>query len=353
MRVHICNPTAEERWGELVEEHPSSSVFQHPLYMEALAKTYAHLEPLGFILIDDHDHYVAGIPFFLVKSCLTGRRLVSLPFSSYSDPLVKTGEEFRLLFQEILRFCSKNHIRYMEFKPLNGIALFEGNPLIAPSYDQKTHVLELTQDQNTLQKKFDRTNVRQKISRAEKSGIVVRGATTERELRAFYQLLLKSRKRLGLPPQFYSFFLNMWRLLSPGGILNLLCAEINGSPIGFLLYFKFKKTVYAEYIASEEDRFPLGVNQALFWSAIKEGVSEGYDYFDFGKSGVHNLGLLSSKRRWGANERNAPTFYYPNSKKAVSPKQERFSYKLMSYLYKKMPDALSELSSRLLYRHLG
>ena len=353
MRTGTCNPITDDCWEKLVEDHPSSSVFQHPLYMEALARTYAHLEPLGFFLTDDQGHYAAGIQFFLVKSWLTGRRLVSLPFSSYSDPLVKTRDEFQLLFQEALRFFYKNHVRYMEFKLLNGMAFLEGDPLLGSCHDQKTHILELGRDPDALQKKFDRTNVRQKISRAEKSGIAVHSSTTEKELRAFYQLLLKARRRLGLPPQFYDLFLNMWRLLAPRGILNLLCAEMKGIPVGFLLYFKFKRTVYAEYIASEEDKFPLGVNQALFWSAIKQGVSEGYEYFDFGKSGVNNPGLLSAKSRWGAIEKDAPTYYFPNSKAGSSPKQERSSYKLMSYLYKKTPAALSEMSSKFLYKHMG
>lgn len=352
MHIGICNPITDPRWRQLVEDHPSSSVYQHPLYMKALAETYAHLEPLGFILTDDHGNVAAGIPFFLVKSWLTGSRLVSLPFSSYSDPLVRTQEEFQLLFQEVLRFYANNHVGYLEFKLLNGIEFFQRNPSFAPSCDQKTHILELSQDTVALQKRFDRTNVRQKISRAEKSGIIVRGATTEEELRAFYELLLKSRRRLGLPPQFFTFFVNLWRLLYPVGILSLLSAEMNGSRIGFLLFLKHKTKIFTEYIASEESMFPLGVNQALFWEAIKRGISGGYRLFDFGKSSTDNIGLLSAKGRWGAVERNAPTVFYPGSKKSAAG-HRGLPYKLVSRLYKRMPTAVSKMSSGFLYRHMG
>ena len=124
--------------------------------------------------------------------------------------------------------------------------------------------------------------------------------------------LLKSRKRLGLPPQYFSFFLNLWRLLNPGGFLNLLCAEMNGSTIGFLLYLKFKKTIYAEYLASDYDRFALGVNQALFWTAIKQGVSKDYEFFDFGKSSKKNIGLLNFKRHWGGGGKRSPYVLLPD-----------------------------------------
>jgi CelD/BcsL family acetyltransferase involved in cellulose biosynthesis len=353
MQPVVCSPITDDRWKDLVEAHPASSVFQHPSYMEVLARTYKHLEPVGIVLKDEQGRYAAGIPFFLVRSWLTGRRLVSLPFSSYSDPLAGTKEEFQLLLDETLRFSSRNRIRYIEFKLLNGGGFLAENPLWGPCYDQKTHILELSQGAEALQRRFDRTNVRQKISRAQKSGITVRNSTTEEDLRAFYELLLKARKRLGLPPQFFEFFLNMWRLLAPPGIVHLLCADMQGKPVGFLLYFKFKKTISAEYIATEEDKFPLGVNQILFWSAISQGISEGYEFFDFGKSGINNPGLLSAKGRWGAAERDAPTFYFPGTKAGSSPKQDRSAYRLMSYLYRTMPAALSETTSRFLYRHMG
>ena len=353
MRVRIFNPIHDEGWRKLVEGHESSSIYQHPLYMEALARTYPHLEPFGFVIMDDNDNYTAGIPFFLVKSWLTGRRLVSLPFSSYSDPLIKSDEEFQFLFQEVLRFYSENHLDYIELKPLKGIGFIERNAILTASFDQKTHIMGLSQNLDALLKNLDRTNVRQKIARAEKDGIYVRDASTEEETLAFYAFLLKSRKRLGLPPQYLSFFLNLWRLLYPAGFLNLLCAEMNGSAIGFLLYLKFKNTIYAEYIASDYDKFALGVNQALFWTAIKQGVSKDYEFFDFGKSLNKNIGLLNFKRHWGAVENEAPTFYYPRSKSLSGEKQERYSYKLMTYLFKKMPEPLLKWSSRFLYKHMG
>jgi len=64
MRFRICNPIHDPDWRKLVEGHQSSSIYQHPLYMEALARTYPHLEPFGFVIMDGNDKYTAGIPFF-------------------------------------------------------------------------------------------------------------------------------------------------------------------------------------------------------------------------------------------------------------------------------------------------
>jgi len=138
MRVRTCNPIHDEGWRKFVEGHQLSSIYQHPLYMEALARTYPHLEPLAFVIMDDNDNYAAGIPFFLVKSWLTGRRLVSLPFSSYSDPLVKSDQEFQSLFKEVLRFNSENHLDYIKFKPLKGIGFIEGNTLLTANAHHRT-----------------------------------------------------------------------------------------------------------------------------------------------------------------------------------------------------------------------
>jgi hypothetical protein len=352
MQIEILDPIEEKRWGDFVNGHPLSSIFQHPAYLKALAKTYAHLKPLAFVIIDNND-IKAGLPFFLIRSPLTGSRLVSLPFSSYSDPLVTTQAEFSLLIHEVLRFYAKNRIGYIELKILQGLTFLDSSGLFSPTFDQQTHIIDLRPGPNELFRKFDRTNVRQKINRAEKAGIEIRPIVAEEEMRAFYALLLKSRKRLGLPPQHFIFFLNIWRLLSPYGFIRVLRADLDGSAIGFLLYFKFRKTVYAEYIASNETMFPLGVNQSLFWAAIKDASAEGYDEFDFGKSFVNDIGLVSSKSRWGAQKVDAPTYRYPASTRRQGSKNRRLSYVLLSTMYKKLPISLSQLTSRFLYKHMG
>jgi len=302
---------------------------------------------------DSEGQIKAGWPFFLVSSRLTGRRLVSLPFASYSDPLVASDTELRALIGEVLRFKEAHRIDYVELKTLHKARAIEASGSFAPCLDQKTHILDLRPGVDELRNKLHRTRVRRLLSRSEKHGIEVRRASSIEELCFFYTLLLKSRKRLGLPPQYFDFFLNIWRLLSPLGFVSMLRADLSGSPVGFLFYFKFKKIVSPEYLGTSYAHYPLGINQALCWAAIQEGAREGYEYFDFGKSYVNNPGLLSHKTGWGALEVDAPSFFYPASKAYLGFKNERLIYRVLSEVLKRMPLFLSKPAGKFLYRHMG
>jgi serine/alanine adding enzyme len=353
MPNEIINPVVDHRWGGFIEGHPAGAIFQHPLYLGVLQRTYKHISPVCFIRTDASNEITAGMPFFMIRSKLTGNRLVSLPFASYSDPLVQSSPEFDSLLGDALSFFDKNALDYIEMKPIDGSCYLDSAEPLTPQRDQKTHILDLRPGREALYKNFDRTNIRQKISRAEKEGITVRPATSDRELHGFYSYLLRARKRLGLPPQYFGFFRKLWEALTPAGMMKMLRADLGGTPIGYLLYFKFKKKIYAEYIATDDSKFPLGVNQILFWSAIKEGIDEGFESFDFGKSYIDNSGLRAFKSRWGAAEIEAPTYFYPASRASASGKNNRRSYRILSSLYKKMPAPLALLSGRFLYRHMG
>lgn len=352
MRTETINPIQDISWKRFVEDNPESNIFQHPLYLEALIRTFRHLSPLAFIIRDSGGHIRAGWPFLFAKSRLTGRRLVSLPFASYSDPLVAADGELEALISQVFKFRDAHQVDYIKLKTLHKSEVVEASGCFTPSFDQKTHILDLRPGLEMVRKKLHRTRIRRFLSRSEKHGIEVRRASSLRELRLFYDLLLISRKRIGLPPQYFDFFSNIWSLLSPAGFVSMLRADLPGSPAGFLFYLKYGKTISPEYIGISAEYYPLGINQVLCWAAIQEGTREGYEYFDFGKSYVNQLGLLSYKTGWGAIEMDAPSFFYPPSKVRLGHKNQRLTYRILSEMFKRLPLSVSKPAGRLLYKHL-
>jgi len=98
----------------------------------------------------------------------------------------------------------------------------------------------------------------------------------------------------------------------------------------------------------------LGVNQALYWKALQIGIDDGRKIYDIGKTSPFAEGLIAYKKRWGAQELETPCFYYPCLRGVSSlNNEEKLTYKLMTFMWRNMPDWLLRIGARFAYRHLG
>ena len=91
--LFALDPLRDERWRKLVHGHPAASVFHSTEWLSALRLAYGY-EPVVYTNGDPSSQSIAsGIVFCKVRSWLTGRRLVSVPFSDHCDPLVESSAE--------------------------------------------------------------------------------------------------------------------------------------------------------------------------------------------------------------------------------------------------------------------
>src|SRR5258705_3628038 len=88
-----CVDPSSAAWQTFVESHPNSRIFHTSGWLEALRRTYGY-EPIVYAASNGRS-ITSGIPFCRIRSRLTGRRLVSLPFSDHCQPLVAETEQFR------------------------------------------------------------------------------------------------------------------------------------------------------------------------------------------------------------------------------------------------------------------
>ena len=225
---------------------------------------------------------------------------------------------------------------------------------MTPVYYHKTYFLDLADGLDAAWDKFHRTGVRQKIRRAEGSGITIRPAESENDVKTFYDLLTIGRRRLGLPPQNWEYFQNIWRQLVPLKMASFTMAQKDGRIIGALCSFLFKDTMYLAYIGTLEQFQPEGVGQALWWNALQTAVRDGFRYVDLGKTSPHDEGLITYKTRWNAVEQEVPSFYYPcPTRSAMYYDDASKSHQLARKAWKAMPPKLARLAARAAYRHMG
>src|SRR5262245_3997897 len=90
--VYELDPLADPRWCAFAQRHERSSVFHSPAWLNALRKTYRY-RPVAFTTEPPGCDLRSAIVFCHVRSWLTGRRLVSLPFSDHCEPLVASADD--------------------------------------------------------------------------------------------------------------------------------------------------------------------------------------------------------------------------------------------------------------------
>ncbi len=341
-------------WDAMVAAHPMGSVFQHTAYSRMLLATFKHIEPYYLSLVDAEGAIRGGLSIHLVKSWLTHNRLVALPFAFYSDPMVDSPEQGRAVFDGILRLFRTTKARYVEIKAHRSVPLLIEADKMTPVYYHKTFYLDLAEGLDAVWNNFHRTGVKQKIRRAEAAGITVRPGDSEADVRTFYDLLAMGRRRLGLPPQNWEYFRNIWRHLVPRKLAAFTMAQQGGRTIGALCSFLFQDTMYLAYIGTREESQPEGVGQALWWDALQRAVREGFRYVDLGKTSPHDEGLITYKTRWGAVEREVPSFYYPcPTSSAMYYDDAGTLHRLARKAWKAMPPRLARCAAHAAYRHMG
>jgi len=120
------------------------------------------------------------------------------------------------------------------------------------------------------------------------------------------------------------------------------------------LFLKLGKGIHYKYNASDPDILgKITPNHSLTWQAIVKGCSEGCESIDFGRTSPDNEGLMRYKEMWGARCLDAPYYYYPAIRGAVSTEESGLRYKLGTGLWKKLPDFVVEKLGPRLYKHMG
>ena len=220
-RAIIIDPVNDPRWNKFVEGHPFGLICHLSGWKQVLEESFPHMKGYYLALLGhDNDSILAALPIFEVKSILTGKRLVSIPFATNCDPLISSNKDIKELLDAAINLsetlgCSKVEIRTLASWPL------VKDSRICRVVHNKSHQLSLETVPEELINTF-RRKVRWTIKKSMKSGLDLQLGISEGDLLEFYNLYVKTRKRLGLPPQPYLFFKLLWENFSPSKRITLL-----------------------------------------------------------------------------------------------------------------------------------
>ena len=349
--LYRVQPLNDPRWAEFLQRHPCSSVFHTVEWLEALRRTYGY-EAIAMTTCPPGAQLQNAVVVCRVESWLTGRRLVSLPFSDHCNLLVDAATDVNAIVLALEKEVRQQELRYAEIRMTHALDTAALGPYSTHTYC--LHQIDLKPDLDTLFSNCHKDSTRRKIRRAQREGLIYEEGRTALMLNSFYRLLLLTRRRHLIPPQPKKWFQSLIDCF--GEALKIRVAFKNRLPIAAILTLRYKDTLVYKYGCSDTQFHPLGGIHLLLWSSIQEAKRDGLRTFDLGRSELNHLGLMTFKDHWNA-QRSLITYVrlLPSTRsKGVfildGPNwKERTAKKVMPYL----PDCILRSIGDLAYKHIG
>jgi hypothetical protein len=351
--VSLIDPLADQRWDRFVDQHPFGWITHLSGWKSVLEGTFPHMRGYYLTLCDSAGLLKAALPIYSVQSWLTGRRLVSIPFATLSDPLATDPADMERLFAAALNLSRRLAMPRMEIRTFSAPYLLDRDKYITDSRN-KHHSLYLCDDPELVKHSFHRTCVRQRIHRAEQSGLRIVSGRTEDDLQQFYLLHRMTRKRHALPPQPYLFIKAIWQTFADGGKAELLLAYKEDVALAGIIVFRYKGRVSVEFSAVDTDYNHYSPIPLLLWNSIRDSCLSGYRVLDFGRTSASNKTLLDFKSHWGTRVSDLQTFFYPKLPVHNTRLTDHLvAQKIFQYVCNKAPDNALGYLGDFCYRHLG
>jgi len=273
--------------------------------------------------------------------------MVSLPFSDHCDPLVERPEDLEALLHSLELDRTNGRWKYVEIRPRTAcIVPPEG---LEPAQAFYFHAIDLSPGLAEIFQGFHKESTHGKTRRAEREGLACEEGRSDTLLEKFYPLLLRTRRRLQLPPHPRGWFRNLVDCL--GDKVTIRTAAKDGRPIASILTLSFKDVLVYKYGCSDERFHNLGGMPLLLSNAIQDAKKNGAREFDMGRSDSDNHGLITFKEHWGATRSQLTYWRYPTGLAPIAAVGWRIqaAKKIVAH----MPDSFLIATGKMLYRHIG
>jgi len=345
MMIHEIDPLADVRWSSLLARHQAASVFHSREWLEALRRTYGY--PAVAVTTSAPDQELNdALVFCRVQSWLTGKRVVSVPFSDHCSPLVDSSEKLALLVSTLKRECDSGRRKYIELRPA-------GNQPPVAGFGHSTrfhwHRLDLRPSLDELFGRLHLSCIRRRLSRAKRAGFVYEEGQSEALLDKLYRLAVLSRRRHNLPPQPLKWFRNL--IACMGEKLKIRMLTHSGRAAAAVLTLRFRETMTYKYGFSDQAFHGLGSMQLLLWKSIEDAKQDGLAEFDMGRCDWNDQGLAVFKDRWGCSRSPMVYLRYPQ-RMAQSEDADR-NHAILRRFFAVAPDSVLVAAGNVLYRHMA
>lgn len=327
-------------WDSYVASRAEATIFHRSEWKSVIEDSMGY--PGHYLMAFKGEQIVGIYPFFILATGLFGVMGISLPYVNYGGIVADSPEIEKKLIDEAEIIGRKAGCSYIE--------LHQRYPLQyeLPSSEHKvTSVIPLHGGADEV---FDRVhrNVRNKIRKAEKSGVVVQKGTEY--LSDFYDVYAENLRDLGTPVITKRFFEHIADKL--GGQIAVFRATRLGKTIGAKVTLLDQRTCYFEWSASLRSSLEYAPVHAMNWEAIKNACVAGCEYIDFGRSTAEST-HQNFKKYWGVESHTMKWSYQLlDSDNIPGLQKENPKFALAIAMWKRLPVFLSRLLGPPLARRL-
>jgi hypothetical protein len=334
---------SDERWLAFASSRPEVSIFHHPAWTKLLAESYGY-QPFIMAVSNSEDRILAGLPMIEMRSSLSGRSWVCLPFTDHCALLSSDYQYSGYLFDCLGRYYSERQLHRLEIRCEPPMPL---DPPLRLLYVR--HSMSLCPDLDAVASRFHDTH-QKNIKVAQRKGLRIERGCSPEHMDAFYGLQLLTRQRKGIPVQPRSFFELLRTGLLENGLGFILLAYKDDECLAAAIFLHWQQTLTYKYSASSLEGRNLCPNNLILWSAIRWGCENGHTLLDMGRTDLANSGLRWFKTGWGAEE--VPLYYYafPSTVRNLG---DSGSTRILRRLIRNSPSWVCRLSGELFYRYLG
>ena len=291
-------PVSKDVWDEVARACPWATYFHTAAWAGCMADTFPGFtaEALGCALAD-------GTPVVLPCVVKKKKRLLRQVkdyksmepgvYGGFMAPRLLALQETELLAAAVLRMKgSSGRIVETPWQPLHLKGSFISKKL-------STHIVELSPDFETLQRKFSRGQ-KSNLSQARRKEVTVRRAATAQDIDAYFSLYLETVKRWGeTAGVVYSkeLFMKLFNMQDRHIIFTL--AEAEGSIVAGIIALAWGRTILYWHGAALQEFFKYYPNNLLHAELMAWGCANGFQLYDMGPSAGLE-GVARFKESFGA-----------------------------------------------------
>ena len=294
-------------WNEIVEREPQGNFFDRFEWCQALGLISKNIKPTPLLI--EKDEELSGVfPLCLRRTYYT-RYLESLPFSDYGGGSFfrSKQDDYRTeLIRKLIEVgkqknCLRITIRRAFFDDLIEANMI-GKPVIVEA-NNCTFSISLQDEVDNIFRKIQKSR-RKGIRRAQERGTIVSEAESLNDVENYYEIYVRTMKRLKASPLPLSFLKNLWNVFEPKGEIKIFLAEYNHKAIAGVLRFIYKKVMYSWGAAFLKEYVYLRPLDLLVWHAIEWSVDHGIGLLDLGSTPNNpSESHFIFKKSWGGQKR--------------------------------------------------
>ena len=283
-----------------------------------------------------------------VKSIITGKRAVSLPFTDFCPVMCPDQKTFDSYIKDIIEYGKKKAWKYLELR--SGTNFLRQHP---PHSAFAIHYLNLAQNSKEIFQSF-RSSTKRNIKKAQKSGLKIEVSNELEPVKTFYHLHCITRKRHGVPPQPFRFFRNIYRYVISGNKGLTVTASFKGNVVAAAIFFYLSDQAIYKFGASDLKYQNLRPNNLVMWEAIRYFAERGFKTFHFGRTEPENRGLLQFKRGWGTKEETLNYYRYDFRQKTfIQGSSKAAEFPFVQKIMQKLPIPALKILGTILYPHVA